>query len=292
MHDEFKVSDPIIKDPRMGISKKGFWGGLVSGIGGVVDMGIDNAQASQPYTNMNLSMLNPTQQNVLAAMYNQVGPQIGQPGQVYPGQRVAPASQLQQQGFNMASGAPQFSAPIARGAQNIMGQLSRPVEQQYQPVIDAAMNTFQQRIAPDIMNRFAATGSADSGMAQQTMARAGADLSTQLAGQLAGMKQQGMQTQVSALPQMYQWSQQPTQLGAQMASLGSAQRGIGQEYLDAQRQRFYESDPVRNPWLALGMQLLPSSGMYTENAVVQQPISQERAVNDFQKAFFNPFDLW
>lgn len=263
-------------------------GGMIGGIGSVVDMGIDNAQASQPYQAMTSTALNPGQEQYLNALYGQVIPQIGQPGRSYGGQRVANTSPLQQQGFGMAGMAPQMSAPIYGNAMNMMGNLSQSPNQMFQPAMDAAFNMFQNRIRPDIMNQFASTGSADSGMAQQTLGRAGQDLSTQLAGQLAGMQQQGYANQIAALPQMQSWTNYPTQLGAQMASLGGMQRGIGQEQLDANMQRYYEQDPARNPWLAYGQQTLPTSGQYQDTAMLQQPISQGDALKDM----FDPFGLY
>jgi hypothetical protein len=288
MHDEFRFNNDIHDSlfSRLGISRKGIIGGMIGGIGSVVDMGIDNAQASQPYTNMPLSTLNSGQEDLTARMFGQIAPQVGQSySNVYQGQRYAGPSALQQQGFGMAAQTPQMSQPFYNNALDIMNNVSQSPQQQFQPAMDAAFNTWEQRIAPDIMNRFASTGSADSGMAQQTMGRAGADLSTQLAGQLAGVQQQGISNQISSLMPMSQYANMPMDQAGQIAALGSMQRGIGQDYLTGQQQQFMEADPARNPWLSYGMQMLPTSGNYMENAVVQQPISQGDALTDFLDPF-------
>jgi len=289
-HDEFKLSPPKDKYSIFGMSKRDSVGGMIGGIGGVVDMAIDNEQAAQPYTANTTSALNPNQEAFANQFYGQAMPQIGQPGRSYQGQRVADMSSLQQQGFGLAGQTPGLAGPIYGGAQNIMQNLSQDPSQMFQPVANAAFNTFQNRIAPDIMNRFSNTGSADSGMAQQTLGRAGTDLSTQLFGQLASMQQQAMGNQISALPQMANFAQLPTQMGAQMASLGGQQRGIGQEYLTANQQRFNEQDPSKNPWLALGLNTLPSSGQFQDTAMLQQPVSQNEALAGSMKSAFDPFD--
>ena len=267
-------------------------GGIIGGIGSVVDMAIANEQAAQPYQAMTSSALTPTQSGFEEGMFGQILPQIGQPGPVYGGQRVAGVSPLQSQGFRLAGATPQATQQAMAGMGNILENVSQNPSNLFQPVVDAALNTFETRTAPSIAQSYAGLGAASGGEMQRALSRAGADLSTQLAGQLAGMQQAGLQMQVSALPQFANFSQLPTLAGAGLAGLGSQQRGIEQQQLGADMAIFQESQPYANPWLQYGMRMLPTSGSFQDTALIQQPVSQEEAVYGAQKAAIDPFGIF
>ncbi len=216
---------------------------------------------------MSNALLGYTAQNLFGT--NGVNGTLQNPN-VYPGMRAAPASPLQQQSFAMASRSPYLSGQTYGNANAIMGQLAQPTENLFQPVIDATMNTWQQQMAPDIMSRFGGMDTAGSGGALAGVSREGGNLMQQLAGQLSQMKLQGMGQQAGALPAMQSWAGYPMDQATAMANLGTQQRGIGQEYLTGEQQKWTEAQPYANPMLAYATQLLPQSGQQVENVVAQK----------------------
>ncbi len=153
-----------------------------------------------------------------------------------------------------------------------------------QPGRQLAQNQFQQQTVPFLSERFGATSGA-SGSLNQALSEAGANLSLGLSAQAAPFLAQGQQNafnrqlQGSALSGELagvpgQLAQQGIGIGqgvsdllSQLFNIGSQQRGIQQQGLTAEQQRFNEAQPFNNPFL----NLLPSAlGVSSEN-IVQLP---------------------
>lgn len=228
----------------------------------------------------------PDQMELLKTLTGQLAPQIGQGVTPYGGQRVAGISPLQEQAFGMAPGyipgieagfrgAGQFDPAQAGNILDIgQGALSSALapydpaatQQYWETAFKApALETWRQDIMPSIMEKGVRTaGTSDSGPMQRELARSGMDLSTNLNAQLAGLLYSGEQAQLNRqvqgagvagglaqVPgQLAGQGQQLAALGlGQMAGMGGEQRGISQQFLGAEQQKFMEAQPYQNPWL-------------------------------------------
>ena len=160
---------------------------------------------------------------------------------VYPGQRVAPTSPLQQQAFDWASQYPgQVQAMQGMG----LGMLGQA------PNFDATRaytgRLWNEDIAPSVMERFAGLGTADAGGAQRGLQRAGEQTALGMASQLAPMELQARLGAANLLPSLGGMGSQGMQTTGLM---GGEQRAIGQQGMDANMARFYESQPWNHPML-------------------------------------------
>ncbi len=214
-----------------------------------------------------------------------------------------PFSPLQQQGFGLAGGlTPGIGAGInlfgqtlgqfdpAQG-QGFLGQAGQAVQQGLgfdptQNILDAlepgrqlALNTFQQDIVPNLLERFGAS-SGTSGALNKALSEAGANLSLGLGAQAApflgqaALQQPGVQFQGAGLLGNLagvpgQLAQQGTQLGgqgvnllSQLFNIGGLQRTLPQGVAGAEQARFQEAQGFANPFLtqflgpALGTQAI------------------------------------
>ena len=213
------------------------------------------------------STMNPEQQKLLSGLIGMVQPNVGQPGPVFPGQRVADLSGLQQQGIDMAGGIPgmvgQAQGMGFGGIQDIMQG-----NDFFSPAQDAAQNFFQNTVTPEVMGTFAQSGSADSGLAQKALSNAGRDVSLGLADRLSGLQLQQQGNQLGALSQLPGFANMTGQGAGQLQSLGGLPQQQQQQQIGAQQQIFQEQQPLYSPYFSAAAQL---AGMPAfENIGVQQ----------------------
>ncbi len=194
-----------------------------------------------------------------------------------------PFSPLQQQGINLAGGfGPGISAGLTafggfdpQQGQQFLGQAGGALQRGLdfdptQNILDAlepgrqlALNTFQQDIVPNLLERFGATSGA-SGPLNQALSEAGANLSLGLGAQAApflgqaalnqpGIQFQGAQlgAQLAGIPG--QLAGQGAQLSGQglqqLLGIGGLQQALPIGQARAEQQRFLESQPFSNPFL-------------------------------------------
>ena len=196
------------------------------------------------------------QQKLLFGLIGMVQPNVGQMGPVFPGQRVADLSGLQQQGIDMAGGIPGMVGQAqGMGMDAMQGIMSGDAQRA------SAQNFFQNVVSPEVMGTFAQSGSADSGLAQKALANAGRDVSLGLANSLT-------QQQMGGISQLPGLANMTGQGAAQLQSLGGLPQQQQQNQIGAQQQIFQEQQPLYSPYFSAAAQL---AGMPAfENIGVQQ----------------------
>ncbi len=141
----------------------GFGAGLLGSRGGGGGSGPSVATTQQ-------DVLRPGQISSIDKLTGFLNPQIGQAPRV-PGTQLGPVGPgaLQQQAFGLA--------------QQLPGQMQfdpQQITSAMQPVGDYAINLFQNRISPDIMNTLGGAGVARSSGAAEVLGRAGTGLAAEL----------------------------------------------------------------------------------------------------------------
>lgn len=156
-------------------------------------------------------------------------------------------------------------------AGELLGQATQPFDPQ--TILDAlapgrqlAQNVFQQETVPFLAERFGATSGA-SGSLNRALSEAGANLSLGLGAQAAPYLFQGQQAQLGRQLQgagmAGNLAQLPGAIAGQgmglganaldliggLTNLGGVQRGISQQGLSAEQQKFNEAQAFANPWL-------------------------------------------
>ena len=200
-----------------------------------------------------------------------------------------PFGPLQQQAFGLAGGLGQgigagidlFGQTLGQfdptQGQGFLGQAGGAIEQglgfdptqdilrAFEPSRQLALNTFQQDIIPNLLERFGATSGA-SGSLNQALSEAGADLSLGLSAQTApfigqaALARPGQQFQgagqfanLAGIPG--QLAGQGAQLGGQglqqLLGIGGLQRTLPQGIAAANQARFGEAQGFANPLLQL-----------------------------------------
>lgn len=234
---------------------------------------------------------------------------IGRQG--FPGVRPGevPFGPLQQQGFGLAGGLGQgigqgidifgqalggFDPSVGQG---FLGQAGQALQQgldfdptqnileAFEPSRQLALNTFQQDIVPNLLERFGASSGA-SGPLNKQLAESGANLALGLSAQTApfigqgalnipGVQFQGagIGANLAQLPGLLA-SQgaglggQATDLLSQLFNIGALQQGQAAGVAGAEQARFQEAQPFANPFLSL---LGPALGTQGFQTAFQQP---------------------
>lgn len=231
-----------------------------------------------------IDKLLPVQKELLTSLIGQISP--GQSITPYGGERVAGVAPLQETAFDLAQGyAPGVEAGFQATSQfdptqagQFLGQGQEALTAALAPfdtaaatdywqtsLVDPATKTFREDIIPSIAERgVRSAGTSDSGPMQRELARAGGDLASNLSAQLGNLLYSGQQSQIgrqlggaqlagqlAGVPgQVASQGQQLSSLGlGQLAGMGGEQRGITQQGLTAEQQRWLEAQAYNNPWL-------------------------------------------
>ena len=221
---------------------------------------------------------------MLKALISEITP--GQGVTPYGGERVAGAAPLQETAYSLAEGyAPGVQAgfqatsqfdPTQAGrflgtGQDALSSALAPFDTEaatdywQTSLVDPATKTFREDIIPSIAERgVRSAGTSDSGPMQRELGRAGGDLASNLSAQLGNLLYSGQQSQIgrqlggaqlagqlAGVPgQVASQGQQLSSLGlGQLAGMGTQQRGINQQFLTAEQQKWMEGQPWANPWL-------------------------------------------
>lgn len=222
------------------------WVPIIASIAGGLASGAANKTSSSQ-----LPTLTGGQQAMLDRLSGMILPELGQSGPVYQGQRVAGMTPMQLQAWDMAGRLPEQAAGLQGASVDAIQRATSPISTDWMnPIFNAATDFFNSSIAPQVMNNFAATGSADSGMAQANLAGAGASLAQQLAGQLAPYYHEAQMANRQNLMNAPGQYGNVLNLGlnalSPVAAAGGEQRGYNQQMLDTQRQIWSEYDPLAN----------------------------------------------
>ena len=195
------------------------------------------------------------EQELTALALGQRGsPPIGDPGRVFPGQFSAGASPLQQQAFGLAGGLPQQFASTGAQANKALLQLLNPQAQG--GALDAIFGRGQEmfgRESERIANKFGGMNATSSSGARDAQNRALEQFTLASQAQAAPY---ALQSKLGALPQLFVNQNQQAGLANILGQFGTQQRGIANEQLGGERQKFDLQDPTRSPQTQLGLGLL------------------------------------
>jgi hypothetical protein len=221
------------------------------------------------------------QRGLLDQLTSLLSGELGRGAPVFPGQRVAGLSPLQQQAFGLAGGAIPlaqqafgFGTQLPEALGQAQEQLTRTLQpfdpastiSSFAPARDVAVRAFENVTIPNILERFAGANAVRSSAAPQAIAEAGRDLSLGLSQQLGnllfgaeqaqlGRQQQGIgqALQVAGAPLGLTQGAAQTGLGilGGVSGFGAQQRALEQQRLAAEQARFTEGLPAANPFLNL-----------------------------------------
>lgn len=235
-----------------------------------------------------MPLLTPEQQSVLSSLNGVLSGQIGKGVPPYPGQLYAGPSNLQKQAFasptygvvdnllmkalnnwnptqDVQNAQAQGKNVLDMATANFDPAASR--EQWRTQFVDPAMAQFKQETVPAIMEQYAAKNAADSGALNRSLGRAGVNLSTNLSSQLSNLlfnaEEAQKNRQMQSVPLLGQVAGLPGTVAQQVAgagntgmqnlalqtNIGTAQRGIENDLLSGEYQKWQQSQPYNNPWL-------------------------------------------
>lgn len=232
-------------------------------------------------TTKQVSTLTEGQRAILDSLTTQIQAQMGQGITPYSGQIAAGVSPLQQQAFDLAGALGTTPEAMARGGalQQIMAgtpayQASpEEYERAYAQGVEApAMAQWSRDIIPQILHQYGSGGTA--GAVYDMLGRSGADLATNLAGQRAQYRLQGLHDQQAALEAAAGRRLGGIEASAQESlrpilatgAMGEVQRGITQDQLGEDYLKWSTAQPYNNPWLGF---LAPALGTQAFNTYYQ-----------------------
>ena len=254
------------------------------------------------------STLNKGQKNLLNSLTAFLQQQLGNGVSAYGGQTVSGASPLQTDAFGLANTvASQAGGNYAQG-QNFLNSAQSNLNaatQNFDPqtVMDAlkpgqtmALNTFNRELAPQLVEKYGAN-SGGSGAMNKALAGASKDLSLGLNAQAAPYLIQGQQDQLNRQLQGAtiannlaltpgELSNQGANLAGNIFNIGAGERSITNEQLQAEYQKWLQSQGYNNPWLnlmpsALGTQAFENVVTPPAPTILSQLSSAAGAVGKF-----------
>jgi len=178
---------------------------------------------------------------------------------VYPGQRIAPPTSLQQGAFDWAGGIPGQTQTMQNFGMDMLGQAPN-----FGATKDYTARLWEEDIAPQVMETFAGMGTSDSGGAQQALQRGGERVALGMAAQMAPMELQARLGAASALPAMQNMGLEGMRY---MGTMGAEQRGLQNEALSVPMSQFYESQPWNHPLMSMVMPSISAA----QGQLYQQP---------------------
>lgn len=215
----------------------------------------------------------PKQEEVLNKMLDWVSPNIGKGIEPYSGQLTAQTSPLLKQAFenvqDLGMQNISQSQPYQQGL-GLLSSLAQPYSpeqaQQYwqQAFYEPALRQYEQDLLPKLQERFIANNAVDSSAFNRAIARSSEDLMKDLGSKLAETifqdraRRENLQASLPA--QFMQYAQTPLNFEMQKAgllsNLGQIQRGIEQQGLQEQYQKWLMSQPWNSPYNKLALSLL------------------------------------
>lgn len=169
--------------------------------------------------------------------------QLGQGAAPYPGETVAPATQSQQNIFDMVNKI--TSGENMYGLQSLIGDFDPAATREFfqTNVADPAMTAWQNEILPVIKENYISQNAGSSGAANRAITKSGSDLATSLSQQLSEMLYNNKTTHEANLPSVIQ-----SVLGMG-TGVGGQEQAINQSQLTGDYNQWLASQPYNNPWL-------------------------------------------
>jgi hypothetical protein len=206
--------------------------------------------------------LTQSQMDLLKQLSGQVAGQVGEGVEPYPGEMAAGESELQQGLFDILNkqvgGQGGTLEQMLQSGQQMVTQddtFDQGAAREYwqQSFVEPTRQNFYEETMPELREQFAGQGALSSGGFNRAVADAAADMETQLGGKLGEILYQGRQDFQDRQMQQQQLGlstldQALNEVNALMQA-GQQQRGIEQQGLEAQMQKWQQSQPYNNPWL-------------------------------------------
>lgn len=266
------------------------FGEVISGVVGVASLfGGGGGGGGGDTTTQQVPVMTPEQQALLKRMSELAMQEIEKTPVPYEGQMVAGPTQLQQGVFDRVSSSLGTGLPsnlqqmLFGGVSDRMGDFLRSPQEVAtqagnvfeQSVADPARKTFMEELAPQLQEQYIGQNSLRSSGFQRQLARQAGNLESNLAAQKAGYIDLADQRRLQDILGISQIAQQEGQIPSQQLAqlmqagvLGSEQRSIEQQQLNAKLSEFLRLNQVPTPALAgvLGMPL----GASAFQSVMQQ----------------------
>ena len=201
-------------------------------------------------------------------------PQIGQPGQAYQGEMVAPMSPQESQSFDFLRkyGETGYGPTFAAGQKQITDTLGgnyNPANSPYYQAVKAEAANNLKNTQTNIASNAAGGGRYFAGARVKQQGEASSESERGLNTLMGSLAQQERQNQLNVLPQALQYGQAAPQLelekSAAFQSLGALPRNI-QQMLDTSQQNEWQRANVDYPMqIAQMVQGMPISPIYQQN---------------------------
>ena len=210
------------------------------------------------------SILTGGQEDVLAQLMDLLGDQLGQGVEAYGGERVAGASELQQQAFDAMGDI--FGGEGIYGGANValgdlLGEYDPTAAKEYwqESVYEPSKMRFQDETLPSVLEPFISSGGMRSGAARRAMGKAGAQFESGMGATLADVLYKGREAHEGRRQQAVGQTQQQAQMLANLGiDVGGMQRGIAGEQAEGDYQKWLGSQAYNNPWL---QHMMPGLGV-------------------------------
>jgi hypothetical protein len=200
--------------------------------------------------------LTKSQMDLLKQLSGQVAGQVGEGVEPYPGDMAAGESELQQGLFDILN---KQVGGQGGTLEQILQSGAQMAQQEYDPqeardywqqaFVEPTRKNFFEETMPQLREQFAGQGALSSGGFNRAVADAAADMNTQLGAQLAKAVQQGEQQNIQERQLGLSTLDQALNEVNALMQAGQQQRGIEQQGLEAQMQKWRQSQPYNNPWL-------------------------------------------
>ena len=214
-------------------------------------------------TTQQLPTFTPSQMGLLDQIAGLLKPQLGQPYEGFPGQRVAPTSALTQQGMDVLGQTPQFAGGLASQGAGEIGQLLGG--QSLDPIFQRGQTMFG-REAEQIANKYGALDATSSSSARDAMSRALEQFTLASQAQAIPAQLQASQLGLGAIPSV---SQIPQQTAQGLMAGGQVQQGQQQAIINDAMQRYMQQNtPMYSPYYSAAMNVLGLNPM--ENLALGQ----------------------
>lgn len=205
----------------------------------------------------------------------------------YTGEYTAGVSGLQQQSFDLVNQLLGGGGVYGTG-QDALTDLLQPFDSSSSrnywesAIKDPMMLAWEDEILPQIQEHYIAQNAGSSGAANRAIAESGRHLAGDLAGTLAktifSAQQSHMGRQSQVLPQALNFARMPIETGL---AAGDTQRGITQEQLMEQLQKWTYEQPYNNPWF---QQYAPFAlGSQAFQPILQGPTQTTGALDEISR---------
>lgn len=201
-----------------------------------------------------LPLMTNAQMKLLDSMADTLRSQVGRGVSPYPGQTAPGETPIAREWFNQVANL--TKGPLYQGMESTLLNTLRSFDPAatrawWEEAVKApALRTWEQDIAPSVMEQFAALDALDSGASRRALASAGQDLVANVNAKLADALYQAEQAHENRMLQAANLAGEvPLRYSAALSLPAQFQYGIAKDTLNEPYQKWLMSQPWNNPWL-------------------------------------------